>query len=455
MANETHQKAIENAEQRMLALVQESESIQARADAAGAQLTQDEANKIAANLQEFEGCKAEIGRRKGMLEAAAQLAAPASSTPIPQPFAASPAAPKAARFEYVEGPKSANGFRSFGEFVRSVINAGVGRGIDPRFHAAAATTAGTEGTSADGGYAVPPDFRETIVKKVMGETNLMSMCEQFVTSSYKVTVPLDTATPWQTSGGILTYWVGENTAITQSKPALSSIDIQAYKLAALVPLTDELISDAPALNAWLPGKVSEKITSAMNAALIAGSGDGSTQPTGIVGSAGEVVQAAVSGQGANTIVWKNVTGMYSRMLPQLIPQSVWLVHPATLPQLLEMSATAGNVPVWLPPTAATYSAGMAGPAGTLLGRPVYLSENNPALGSKGDIIFFAPKTYGVVTKAGGVQTDLSIHFFFDAVVSALRAVVRVGGKSMYTSTVSPKNGSATYGNVITLNATRT
>ena len=98
---------------------------------------------------------------------------------------------------------------------------------------------------------------------------------------------------------------------------------------------------------------------------------------------------------------------------------------------------------------------MAGPAGTLLGRPVYLSENNPALGSKGDIIFFAPKTYGVVTKAGGVQTDLSIHFFFDAVVSALRAVVRVGGKSMYTSTVSPKNGSATYGNVITLNATRT
>ena len=64
MANETHQKAIENAEQRMLALVQESESIQARADAAGAQLTQDEANKIAANLQEFEGCKAEIGRRK-------------------------------------------------------------------------------------------------------------------------------------------------------------------------------------------------------------------------------------------------------------------------------------------------------------------------------------------------------------------------------------------------------
>jgi HK97 family phage major capsid protein len=449
-----HTEMIAEAEKAMLRSHEEAQSIQAQADADQRDLSPEEESRVQACQAQFKRSRGEIERRRELQNQAAAINAPQprvvhSMTPVPTPGAISTTAPHAQRFEYVEGAKTAWGWRSFGEYVRGVINAGTGRGLDPRFQAAA-TTYGSEGTSADGGYALPPDFRDTINKKVQGEQNLMSLCEQYVTSSNKITVPLDTTTPWQTSGGVLVNWTDEGTAITNSKPSLAQIDIQAYKLAALVPLTDELIEDVPAINSWLPGKIGDKLVSALNLACIAGTGTG--QPTGIVGSAGEVVVTPTSSVGK--VTWAGVTALYSRMLPQLIPQAVWLIHPSVLPSLLDMTG-AGSVPVWLPPGPATYSAGVAGPAGTLLGRPVLMSEYCSAVGTKGDIIFWAPKTCACVMKASGIRSDLSIHFYFDQAIQSLRVITRVGHKSLYTSAVSPKNGAATYGNVVDLSSTRT
>ncbi len=114
------------------------------------------------------------------------------------------------------------------------------QGAVTRLHAAA-TTFGSEGTGADGGFMVPPEFRTAIVEKVMGENSLFSRTDQQTTSSNSIVFPLDETTPWQTSGGIQAYWENEGGLKTQSKPLLGQETIRLNKLIALVPVTDELL----------------------------------------------------------------------------------------------------------------------------------------------------------------------------------------------------------------------
>ena len=444
----THSEVIAEMEQKMLALHTENESIQAQADADSRDLTDAETQKITTNSADFEKARAEIERRKLLLDQSTMLAAPQPRLVPPTTTTTNTAViPAMSAARHVEGAKTAWGWRSFGEFVRGVITASTGRNPDPRFQAAA-TTYGSEGTSADGGYALPPDFKDYITKKVQGETSLLPLTDQYVSSSNKITLPFDAIAPWSASG-IKANWIDEATAITATKPVLSQVEVQAYKLAALCPLSEEAIEDIPSLNSWLPGKVADSVISAINEAILAGTGSG--QPTGIISSAGKVTQTAVSGQGASTVTFANVVAMYSKMLPQLAANAVWLINPSVLPQLLSLVGPGYAPGAWLPPNNSLANA----PYGTLLGRPVIANEHCSYLGTEGDVIFWAPKSYVTVTKASGFRSDTSIHLYFDQAVSTLRVMMRLGGKSLWAGTVATKNGSSAYGNVITLNSTRT
>jgi HK97 family phage major capsid protein len=178
--------------------------------------------------------------------------------------------------------KGTGGFRSLGDFALAIRAAARGN-IDPRLKAldssrifnAAPSTYSQEGVGADGGYLVPPDFRTTILQKVLAEDQLLSRTDQqMTTSSNSITIPVDETTPWQTSGGIQAYWEGEAATYLQSKAALQTVTIRAYKLGALVPVTDEQLEDGPALEAYLRRKTPDKMNFKINDALLNGDGVG-------------------------------------------------------------------------------------------------------------------------------------------------------------------------------------
>ena len=113
------------------------------------------------------------------------------------------------------------GWRTFGEFAASVRPASRNGGsVDPRLVQNAPTTYSSEGVGADGGFAVPPDFRQAIMEKVMGEGIFAGLTDQMQTSCNTITFPKDETTPWDSSGGLQAYWDGENDQLTQSKVAL-------------------------------------------------------------------------------------------------------------------------------------------------------------------------------------------------------------------------------------------
>jgi HK97 family phage major capsid protein len=106
----------------------------------------------------------------------------------------------------------------------------------------------------------------------------------------------------------------------------------------------------------------------------------------------------------------------------------------------------GGLPVYVPPgglTGAQY--------GTLLGRPIVMTESAAALSSLGDISLCDFNEYIAITK-GAVRAEQSMHFWFDQNLRAFRFILRVGGQPWLSAAMARKNGSNTLSHFVTLQA---
>lgn len=450
---------LEDLENRLTAVLESAKSIQARADGEKRPCTAEEDLEIRNYMEAFNDTVAEIERRKSLgameahLRTSAQEAAegnlPRMANQDPPARVTPPANNRedqlraarqrsTVRIEAADD-KGKHGFRSFGEFAMSVLKASAkGSGTpDPRlFVNQAPTTYGSEGVGADGGFAVPPDFRAEIMIKVMGEDTLMGRTDQQTSSSNAFTFPKDETTPWQSSGGIQAYWDGEAGQKTQSKPSLQQETVKLNKLIALVPVTDELLEDVPSMTNYLRKKTPEKINFKINDAIINGTGSG--MPLGILNSGALITAAPTSGQAADTVTFDNIVDMWTRLYAPCQANAVWILNQDVQAQLMKMSfngVSGSNVyptPVYLPP------GGLSGsPYATLMGRPVIPSQASPALGNVGDIIVGDLREYLSISKIGGIREDVSIHLFFDYDVTAFRFVLRVGGQPWWSAPIAP------------------
>jgi HK97 family phage major capsid protein len=325
---------------------------------------------------------------------------------------------------------------------------------DKRLEQRAPTSFGSEGVGTDGGFAVPPDFREAITSLIAGEDSLLGRTDKFVSSGNSITVPVDDDAPWSTSG-IQAFWEGENDQLTQSKPLIKQQTIRLNKLAVLVPVTDELLEDAPAIDAYLRRKVPEKMDFKLNLAIVQGNGVG--MPLGILNSPATVSVAKFTSQDADTIVGVNIINMWSRMYAPSRATSVWLINQDIEPQLLTLMKvgkldtgavdTGWGVPLYLPAN------GLSGtPFSTLMGRPIIPTQACETIGDKGDIIFADLKQYMTAMKVGGVRAETSIHLWFDYDTTAFRFILRIAGQPWWGTAVSPRDGSNTLSPFVTLAA---
>lgn len=337
------------------------------------------------------------------------------------------------------GPQGMWGWRNSGEFAIAVRAASMGGAPDSRLLNAAASTYSSEGVGADGGFAVPPDIRADIIQKVTGEASLLPLTDTIPTSSNSVTFPVDTTAPWDTSGGIQAYWVAEGATKTQSKVSLEQVSTRAQTIAALIPVTEELLEDAPALDAFIRRKAPEKMEFKISNAIVRGSGSGT--PLGFMNSASLITVAAEGAQTADTVNATNVAKMYAAMPAGSISTARWLVHPTVMAQFPLM--VIGQQPVYLPPN------GLAGaPGGMLFGRPVIPTQTAAIVGDLGDIMFVDLQQYMSIVKTGNgrdansLRTDVSIHLWFDQDLVAFRFTMRVGGQPWWNAPITGRDGSS-------------
>lgn len=333
------------------------------------------------------------------------------------------------------------GFHSFGEFAKAVRIAGQPHGaVDQRLTigAAAPGTYSQESIGADGGFAVPPAFSSEIWKMSLGEGSLLPYTANTEIAGNSMVFPKDETTPWGTSG-VQAYWRNEGPALTGSKLALSTESLRLHELTVLVPVTNELLDDAPALGSYIAPLASDRIMWKTNEAILFGTGAG--QPLGALSGSNNalIVVAKESGQAANTISQPNISKMRSRLLTGNLSKAIWVGNPDILPALEGL--TVGNIPIFLPPGTGireNYD-------GTLNGRPLILSEHASAFSSQGDLMLLGLQGYRTITKAGGIQTDTSMHIYFDANATAFRFIFRIDGKPILSAPVStPKGNTRSY-----------
>ncbi len=457
---------IEQLKQRLAELVAKAQGIRAKAEAESRDLTVDEAGLLDECLTSFEATDADLKRLEGIAAMEARTTAPAPRQTTPDPIngtGAQSAAPvqqrqavTAARVPVDPVARQRHGFQSFGEFCDAVRNGSVQNGsIDTRLIHAAATTYGSEGTGADGGFAVPPEWRSAIMSLVLGEDSLLARTDQNPVSGNSMTFPTDETTAWQTSGGILAYWDGEAAVITQSKPSIKELTIKTHRLTALVPMTDELLEDAPAMGAYVQRKAGEKLSFKVSDAIVNGTGAG--MPLGIINAPCLVTVSKIASQVADTVHALNVVAMMGRMPPSSFRKAVWLVNQDVMTQIPQLgfpvtdgtTTVAGAGALYSPPgSLATQGA----PYGMLLGRPIVATEACNPIGDLGDIILADLSQYATVTKASGIKSDVSIHMFFDQNMTAFRFVLRMNGQPWLSAPIARKTGSNTLSHFVTLQA---
>lgn len=342
-------------------------------------------------------------------------------------------------------------FKSLGEQLSAVFNAGrQGGHTDPRLLNAASGLGET--VSSDGGFLVQQDFTNELLQEVFATGLIASRCRRIPISGnangIKINGVDETSRASTRYGGIVGYWKDEADSKTASKPKFRQIELNLKKLIGLCYATDELLSDASALEAFIRQAFVGEFGFLLDDALVNGSGAG--QPLGILNAGSLVSVAKETGQGATTILAENIVKMYARRFASQTANYVWFYNQDIEPQLYTMSIQTGTAgtPIYMPPGGLS-----AAPYGRIMGLPAMAIEQCASLGTVGDIILANFQNGYVLAEKGGIQADMSIHVRFVYDESCFRFVLRVDGQPVRATALTPYKGTNTQSHFIAL-ATR-
>ena len=309
-----------------------------------------------------------------------------------------------------------------------------------------------ENSDPDGGDLIPREFSNQIYQRMVAKNNILSYLSPITVSGNTLTVPAlkeDSRADGSRGGGILGYWDGEANQYTFSKSRYRTVNLRLHKLTVYTAVTDELMQDSPiALQTFLLSKAPDEINFKINDGVINGTGAG--MPLGIHNAGSKITVTAVSGQGAGTIVYQNITDMWMRCVAGQRTNAVWLYNQDTESQLVRMymaTGTAAGVALFTP------NADNA-PGFRLMARPALVMEQCQSVGTAGDLILFAPEGYACIVK-GGIESFMSIHLRFDYDETVFKWRFRMDAQPYDNVALTPYKGSNTVSSVVELSSTRT
>lgn len=293
-----------------------------------------------------------------------------------------------------------------------------------------------------GGFLVPELLRSQLLAMSLETGVVRPRATVIPMSTLRVPVPMldDTSHATNVFGGVQFYWTEEAAAITESQATFGRVVLDAKKLAGLFAVPNELLADAPAFSGFFESRVPQ--AHAWFEDLYFLQGTGVSEPMGLVNCEASINVTKQTGQLTNTIVWENIVGMFSRMLPTSLNRAIWICNIDTFPQLATMALAVGvgGGPVWI----GNFAGGIGGadsPPATILGRPVYFTEKTPQLSTAGDIIFCDPSYY-LIGDRMQLELSSSPHYYFAQDKTGFRLLSRVDGRPWLQSALTAHSDSS-------------
>ena len=342
------------------------------------------------------------------------------------------------------------GFKSFADYSNALVHASKGP-VDPRLlevatieAAAIRKAAGTGMNLTDnefGGYLVPEEYRRGILKVALDTSDIISKATIIPMAVPALNIPALDFYDRSAGiyGGISYYWIGENDAITESRPKFEMLSLRLKKLAGMAYASSEQIQYSPmSVETMLRQMFGEGIAYTLDDVFL--NGTGSAQPLGIANAGCTYSVAIESGQtlAGDPIDFKNIVKMNGKMWRKT--NAGWYMNPDVAEQLpfMEIVVGSGGAPVFLPASGIN-----VGGYNTLYGRPITEMDQCQALGTVGDINFCDWSQYLIGVPQGlGMNTrfDTSIHLKFDYDQIAFRFIIQVEGMPWWRTYQTPKRG---------------
>jgi HK97 family phage major capsid protein len=316
-------------------------------------------------------------------------------------------------------------FDSFTDYLRTVK-------MNP--HDARLKSGLSEGTDSVGGFTVPEGFSNQILMTAVESSVIRPHGATILKmSSDTLKVPKIKDTSHEAGsgvhGGLIAYWTEEAGTKTVEEPTFGQVNLIAKKLTGYTYASDELLSDsALPLDTLIIKAFGETLSWYEDEAFINGSGVG--EPLGILNSGATISSARAT---ASQVELADIANMWSRLYPSSVNRAVWLCNPSVLAQIAQLATTSLT---WL-----QLDQGVAKPLPmTLMGRPIYMTEKLPALGTAADLML-VDLSYYLIGDRQRLTVKASEHVRFTTDETAFRFVQRVDGQPWVDSVFTPKNGS--------------
>lgn len=216
---------------------------------------------------------------------------------------------------------------------------------------------------------------------------------------------------------------GQGTAISESEPTFSSITLGAFKYSFLVPVANELLTDAGFdLSALIAEQAGNAIGFAVNNGLT--NGTGTVEPTGILTAASSAVTGGTGVSGAAT--YENLVDLVYALDGQarLLPGVGFLAGKSAIASIRKIKDGAGNY-IFTPAT--------AGQPDQILGYRLIENPAMPAVATGAKSVLFGHLPSYKARTAGGIQVAQSGDYAFDKDVTTFRVTMRVDGNLTHSA----------------------
>lgn len=304
-----------------------------------------------------------------------------------------------------------------------------------------------EASGTTGGYLVPPDFYEGIMRVVAENTFFRKRAFVQPMASATLQFPYLDITTVQAAGvspffgGVQMAWTEEAQNRTETEPTFKMMELKAHELSGYAVSSNVLLQDAGiGLEKFLLTLFGQAVGWFEEYAFLQGNGVG--KPLGILNAAASIT---VSRNAANQVKFVDVAAMLSKLLPASQRRAVWVAHPYVLAQLVQLADAGGHI-IWVPNNGGLRDA----VPGTLFGLPVITTEKVPPLGTKGDCMLIDPQMY-VIGDRMQIEIAASEHVNFLKNQMTWRVVERVDGQPWLEKPITLQDAASTVSPFVVLN----
>lgn len=297
---------------------------------------------------------------------------------------------------------------------------------------------------SDGGFLIPEVLRSEILQLMLPGSIVRQRATVIQMDSLKVPIPAVDERSRVTTifGGLQFFWTAEGSPGVDSSAKFGQVTLDAKKLMGYAGIPNELMMDAPAFMSWFSAKFPQGNNWFEDIAFL--TGDGVTQPLGVVNGTGVV---SVARTATNHIRYEDLVNMYQAMYPSSIPNTCWVVSHDAFAELAELyfipnSGGGGTIPV---PVMLWIANANGAPTPTILGRPVIFTEKIGPLGfptgGTTDVMFVDFTEY-LVGDRQVMQVESSTDYLFGTDKTAFRCISRVDGRPWVPVPITPHNNSS-------------